>query len=132
MLRKDDNSIEKEKTVCNTPIDIDSGDVIPDQRATSPLVQVDSHEEADKSQSEPTNTNQILEENNPINFQITEPHTRTDIENQSKNRTPTKSPFKTKLTGMAKRKASSPMKSPPPRKLSDFHTCHNTRPIRTR
>ena len=54
------------------------------------------------------------------------------MENQPKNRTPTKRPFNFKLRGMAKRKASSPMKSLPPRKLSDIHTRHNTRPIQTR
>ena len=70
--------------------------MIPDQRATPGHAQLDSHEDADKSQSEPTKTNQILEENNPIIFQITEPHTRTDIENQPKNRAPTKNPFKAK------------------------------------
>ena len=52
VLRKDEHSIEKEKKICHTPIDIDSGDEIPDQRATPPLVQLDSDEEADKSQPE--------------------------------------------------------------------------------
>ena len=96
VLRKDETSIEKENRVCHTPIDIDSGDESPDHGATPPLVQLDSHEEADKSQSESTNTTQILKENNPINFQIKEPYRRTDIENQTKKRTPSKSLFRTK------------------------------------
>ena len=128
MLRKDETNLEKKKNVCHTLIDLDSGDSNPDQRTTPPLFQLDSHDEVDKNQSEPTNTNQIPEVNNPITYK----DTRTDIENQSKNRTPTKSPFKPKLTGITKQKASSPMNTPPPRKFSDTHTRHNTRPIRTR
>ena len=131
VLRKDEQSIEKEKKVCHTPIGIDSGDEIPDQRATPPLFQLDSDEEADKSQFELKKYKSNTRGKKPINFQITEKYTRTDIENQPKNRTPTKSPFKANLTGMAKRKASSPMKPSPPRKLSDIHTRHNTRTIQT-
>ena len=39
---------------------------------------------------------------------------------------------KPKLSGTAKRKASSPMKSPPSKKLSETFTRQNTRPMRTR
>ena len=54
----------------------------------------------------------------------------TEIQNQ--NPIPTQSTSKPKLTVMAKRKASSPMKSPPPRKTAEFHFRHNARPIRAR
>ena len=56
----------------------------------------------------------------------------TNTENQSKILTPTQSSSKPKVTGMTKRKASSPMKSSPPRKLSDNYIRHNNRRIRTR
>ena len=73
MLRKDETNLEKEKNVCNTLIDLDSRDSNPDQRATPPLTQLDSHDEVYKNQSEPTNTSQITEVNNPITYQITKP-----------------------------------------------------------
>ena len=53
-----------------------------------------------------------------------------EIDSQAKEPTPIK--ILTKLTGTAKRKASSPMKSPPPKKLPDTHSRHNTRPMRSR
>ena len=39
---------------------------------------------------------------------------------------------KPKLSGTAKRKASSPVKSPPSKKLPDIYARHNTRPMRAR
>ena len=39
---------------------------------------------------------------------------------------------KPKLSGTAKRKASSPVKSPPSKKLPDIYAKHNTRPMRAR
>ena len=51
--------------------------------------------------------------NNPINYQTTEPDTRTNIWKQPKDLTYTTN--LSKLTVKAKWKASSPMKSPPPR-----------------
>ena len=132
MPRKEETKIEKNQKVCHTQIDLDSADNNSDQRATPPLIQLDSHDKVDKNQPEPTTTSQIPELNNSTTNQTTESFTGTIIENQPKNLTPTQSSFKPKLKGMAERKASSPMKSPSPKKLSDTHILHNTRPIWTR
>ena len=53
-----------------------------------------------------------------------------DMENQLKEPASTK--IKNKLSGTAKRKASSPVKSPPPKKLPDTYSRHNSRPMRSR
>ena len=45
---------------------------------------------------------------------------------------PASTKIKAKLSGTAKRKASSPVNSPPPKKLPHTYATHNTRPMRSR
>ena len=59
-----------------------------------------------------------------------EPVIIAETEKQQLDSAPTKT--KAKLSCTAKRKASSPVNSPPSKKLPDIYARHNTRPMRAR
>ena len=121
--------IEHNEEKAKTPvIDLDSGDSNTVPNSTPPLIYLDSLEEVDSSKQE-KHKFQKSPEVKPSDMN-TEPDTTVEIDTQAKEPTPTKIP--TKLTGAAKRKASSPMKSPPIKKLTDKYSRHNTRPLRSR
>ena len=96
--------------------------------STPQLIYLESHEEVDASNQEIPNYQKKPEVK--LTQRNAEPDTTVEIDSQAKETTPTK--ILTKLTGTAKRKASSPMKSPPLKKLPDTHSRHNTRPMRSR
>ena len=96
--------------------------------STPPLIYLDSLEEVDSSKQE-KHKSQKSPEVKPSHLN-TEPDTTVEIDTQTKEPTCTK--ISIKLTATATRKASSPMKSPPPKKLTDIYSRHNTRPIRSR
>ena len=97
-------------------IDLDSGYNITVPNPTPPLIILDSHEEVDTSNQEIPN----YQKNPEMKLTQTnaEPDTMADMESQAKELTPIK--IRTKLTGTAKKKASSPMKSPPPKKTARY------------
>ena len=109
-------------------IDLDSGDNERDPQVTPQLVFLDTIEEANQANQEKP----FLPEN-PGG----EP-TETSVEPIAMAEAETKQPYtdlatkKPKLSGTAKRKASSPVKSPPSKKLPEIFTRQNTRPMRTR
>ena len=96
-------------------IDLDSGDNDRDPQVTPQLVFLDTHEEAEKMNQETPF---------PLENPGGEP-TEKSVEPDPINKKP-------KLSGTAKRKASSPVKSPPPKKLPEIYTRQNTRPMRNR
>ena len=96
-------------------IDLDSGDNDRDPQVTQQLVFLDTHEEAEKMNQETPF---------PLENPGGEP-TEKSVEPDPINKKP-------KLSGTAKRKASSPVKSPPPKKLPEIYTRQNTRPMRNR
>ena len=109
-------------------IDLDSGDNSTDSHLTPPLIFLDSHEEAEKNNKELS-----ISPENPRTEpteKIAEPVTMAETEKQQLDPASTK--IKAKLSGTAKRKASSPLKSPPSKKLPDIYARHNTRPMRAR
>ena len=120
-----ESNVEKAKIPL---IDLDSGDNNTVPHSTPPLIYLDSHEELDTSNQEILNYHKNPEVK--LIQRNAEPDTTVEIDSQAKEPTPIK--ILTKLTGTAKRKASSPMKSPPPKKLPDTHSRHNTRPMRSR
>ena len=61
---------------------------------------------------------------------IAEPFTMAETEKQQLDPASTKT--KAKLSGTAKRKPSSTVKSPPSKKLPEIYARHNTRPMRAR
>ena len=93
-----------------------------------PLTFLDSHEEADNGNKERT----ISFENPSIEQteKIADPITIAETEKQQPEATSSKTTAK--LSGTAKKKASSPVKSPPSKKLPGFYERHNTRPMRVR
>ena len=109
-------------------IDLDSGDNSADPQMTPQLIFLDSHEEVEKTNKEipipPENARMESTEKSA------EPAITTETEKQQQDSAPTN--IKPKLSGTAKRKASSPMKSPPSKKLPDIYARHNTRPMRAR
>ena len=109
-------------------IDPDSGDNSTNPPINPQLIFLDSHEEAEKINQEvqisPENPRMEPTENSA------EPVIMAETEEQQLDSAHTKT--KAKLSGTAKRKASSPVKSPPSKKLPDFYARHNTRPMRAR
>ena len=109
-------------------IDLDSGDNERDLQVTPQLVLLDTMEEA----NQPNQEKPLLPENPGREFTeiSVEPIAMAEVESkQLHSDLATKKP---KLSGTAKRKASSPTKSPPSKKLSEIFTRQNTRPMRTR
>ena len=107
----------------------------PDQHTTPPPIQLDSDGKYDNNWPESVIKGQKPESVIPTTSQITDPNmilAETNTEMQNQNPISTQSYSKPKLTGMTKRRASWSMKSRPPRKTSEFHIRHNTRPIRAR
>ena len=88
---------------------IDSGDNSKVPHSTPQLIHLDSHEEVDGSNQEIPNYQKKPEVK--LTQMNAEPDTTVEIDSQAKETTPSK--ILTKLTGTTKRKASSPMKSPP-------------------
>ena len=109
-------------------IDLDSGDNDRDPQVTPQLVFLDTNEEAEKVNQEtpfpPENPG-----GEPTEKSV-EPVAMAEAENQQLD--PDLINKKPKLSGTAKRKASSPVKSPPSKKLPEIYTRQNTRPMRTR
>ena len=112
----------------NPLIDLDSGDNDRDPQVTPKLVFLETNEEADQANQEKP----FFPENpggEPTEMSV-EPIAIAEAENkQSYTDLTTKKP---KMSGTAKRKASSPVKSPPSKKLPEIYTRQNTRPMRTR
>ena len=109
-------------------IDLDSGDNGVDPQVTQQLVLLDSYDEAEKANKEA----QIPPENpggEPIG-KSDEAVVMSEAENQQIDPFPINK--KPKLSGTAKRKASSRVKSPPSKKLPEIFTRQNTRPMRSR
>ena len=109
-------------------IDLDSGNNDRDPQVTPQLVFLDTHEEDEKVIQETP----FPSENpggEPTEKSV-EPVAMAEVENQQLDPAPINK--KTKLSGTAKRKASSPVKSPPSKKLREIYTRQNTRPMRTR
>ena len=109
-------------------IDLDAEDNNTTSHPNSPLIFLDSHEEADKD-----NKDRPISFENPITEQIekiSHPITIAGTEEQQ----PEVISIKTtaKLSGTAKRKASSPVKSPPSKNLPGIYERHNARPMRVR
>ena len=102
--------------------DLDSEDNNTTFHPNPTLTFLDSHEEADKVNKEIPSTEQTEK--------IADPITIAETEKQQLEVTPAKTTAK--LSGNAKRKASSPVKSPPSKKLSGIYERHNTRPMRVR
>ena len=109
-------------------IDLDSGDNDRDPQVTPQLVFLDTNEEAEKVNQEtpfpPENPG-----GQPTEKSV-EPVAMSEAENQQLDSDRIKK--KPKLSGTAKRKASSPVKSPPSKKLPEIYTRQNTRPMRNR
>ena len=109
-------------------IDLDSGDNSTASQLTPPLIFLDSHEEAEKSNKElpisPENPGTESTE------KISEPVIMAETKKPQLNPAPTKT--KAKLSGTAKSKASSPVKTPPFKKMPEIYARHNTRPMRAR
>ena len=123
------NQTEKKVEMAEIPlIDLDSGDNSVDPQITPQLNFLDSHEEAEKKNQEvpisPENPRMEPTEKSA------EPAITAETEKQQLDSAPTNT--KLKLSGTAKRKASSPVKSPPSKKLPDIYARHNTRPMRAR
>ena len=109
-------------------IDLDSEDNNATSHLNPPLIFLDSHEEADKGNQELP-----ISPKNPSTEQtekIADPTKIAETEKQQLDVTSTKTTAK--LSGTAKRKASSPVKSPPSKKLPGIYERHNTRPMRVR
>ena len=109
-------------------IDLDSGNNDRDPQVTPQLVFLDTHEEDEKVIQETP----FPSENpggEPTEKSV-EPVALAEVENQQLDPAPINK--KPKLSGTAKRKASSPVKSPPSKKLPEIYTRQNTRPRRTR
>ena len=109
-------------------IDLDSGDNERDLQATPQLILLDTMEEANKASQEMP----FLPENPGGEFSQTTEELIAMAETQSKQIHSDRTTKTQKLSGTAKRKASSPMKSPPSKKLPEIFTRQNTRPMRTR
>ena len=95
---------------------------------TPQLVLLDSYDEAEKGNQEAP-----IPPENPGGEQIgnsDEPVVMSEAENQQIDPVPMNK--KPKLSGTVKRKASSPVKSPPSKKLPEIFTRQNTRPMRSR
>ena len=108
-------------------IDLDSEDNNT-SHPNPPLIFLDSHEEADKG-----NKDLPIPLENPSTEQtekIAHPITIAETEKQQPEVNSTKTTAK--LSGTAKRKASSPVKSPPSKKLPGIYKRYNTRPMRVR
>ena len=109
-------------------IDLGSANNNTTSHLNPPLIFLDSHEEADKSNKElpvfPENPSTEQTE------KIADPITIAETEKQQIEVTPTKTTAK--LSGTAKRKASSPVKSPPYKKLPGIYERDNTRPMLVR
>ena len=123
------NQTEQKVEMTEIPqIDLDSGDNSTDPHITPQLIFLGSHEEAEKIKQEvpisPENPRMEPTENSA------KPVIMTETEKQQLDSAPTKT--KAKLSGTAKRKASSPVKSPPSKKLPDIYARHNTRPMQAR
>ena len=123
------NQTEQKVEMAEIPlIDLDSGDNSTDPHITPQLIFPDSHEEAEKINQEvpisPENTRMEHTENS-AELVIT-----AETEEQQLDSAPDKT--KAKLSGTAKRKASSPVKSLPSKKLLDIYARHNTRPMQAR
>ena len=123
------NQTEQKVEMADIPlIDLDSGDNSVDPQITPQLIFLDSHEDAEKINQEvpisPENPKMERTEKSA------EPAIMAETEKQKLYSAPTNT--KPKLSGTAKRKASSPVKSPPSKKLLDFYARHNTRPMRAR
>ena len=109
-------------------IDLDSGHNDRDPQVTPQLVFLDTTDEADQANQETP----FFPENpggEPTEMSV-EPIAMAEAENQQSY--PDLTTKKPKLSGTAKRKASSPVKSPPSKKLPEIYTRQNTRPMRTR
>ena len=109
-------------------IDFDAEDNNTTSHSNPPLTFLDSHEEADKGNKERPNSFE-----NPSTEQtekIADPITIAETEKQQPEVSSTKTTAK--MSGTAKRKASSPVKSPPSKKLPGIYERHNTRPMRVR
>ena len=109
-------------------IDLDSRDNERDPQVTPQLVFLDIIEEANQANQEKP----FLPENPGGEFTATSVEPIAMAEAESKQPYSDLATKKPKLSGTAKRKASSPMKSPPPKKLPEIFTRQNTRPMRTR
>ena len=114
MPRKDENVLEKEQEVYHSLIDLDSGDNNQDQNVTPPLIQLNSYEEGDINKSEKKQHKTKSRSKTSTNFSEHGAGHKDEDGKQTKDVTTTKN--LAKLTGTADRKASLPMKSPPPRK----------------
>ena len=109
-------------------IDLDSSDNERDSQAIPQLILLDTMEEANKaSQKMP-----FLPENPGGEFSKSTEEPIAMAGTESKQIHSDRTTKTQKLSGTAKRKASSPMKSPPSKKLSEIFTRQNTRPMRTR
>ena len=109
-------------------IDLDSGDNERDSQAIPQLIHLDTMEEANKACIEMP----FLPENPGGEFSKSAEEPIAMAGTESKQIHPDRTTKTQKLSGTAKRKASSPMKSPPAKKLSEIYTRQNTRPMRTR
>ena len=123
------NQTEQKVEMTEIPlIDLDSGDNSTDPHITPQLIFLDSHEEAEKINQEvpisPENPRMEPTENSA------EPVIMAKTEKQRLDSAPTKT--KAKLSGTAQRKASSPVKSKPSKKLLDIYARHNAIPMRAR
>ena len=109
-------------------IDLDSGDNSTASHLIPPLIFLDSHEEAETSNKRLPNSPE-----NP-GIESTENFAEPDImeETDKQQIDPASTKTKVKLSGTAKRKASSSVKSPPSKKLPDIYARHNTRPMESR
>ena len=123
------NQAEQKVEMAEIPlIDLDSGDNSADSQITPQLIFLDSHVEAEKTNQEvpisPENPRMEPAEKS------SEPTIMAETEKQKLDSASTNK--KPKLSGTAKRKASSPVKSPPSKKLPDNYARNNTRPMRAR
>ena len=123
------NQTEQRVEMAEIPlIDLDSGDNSADPHITPQLIFLDSLDEVEKINQEvpisPENPRTELTEKSA------EPATTTELEKQLQDFAPIIT--KPKLSGTAKRKASSLVKSPHSKKLPDIYARHNTRPMRAR
>ena len=123
------NQTEQKVEMAEIPlIDLDSGGNSADPQITPQLIFLDSPEEVEKINQEVP----ISPENprmKPIE-KSAEPTITTETGKQQQDSALTN--IKPKLSGTAKRKASSSVKSPPSKKLPDIYARHNTRPMRAR
>ena len=109
-------------------INLDSGDNERDSQATPQLILLDTREEG----NEATQEMPVPSENPGGKFPKSTGEQTTMAEMGPKQILSDRTTKSQKLSGTAKRKASSPMKSPPSKKLSEIFTRQNTRPMRTR